>query len=196
MTTNDLQQEISIIKDMIDKTRGEFVQSGLLFIIPGILTVLTILIVHLLEQMELHSFSRPFLFGGIGSVIITSVFIGVREGMRDKVDSYAKNVFSQIWIALAIAMVITCFFFPLAAVYSWNSIGMFSFPILGIGFYMTGVIYKIKLIQWCSLVWWAGSCIMAVADSQYIAYLIIFIFLLGYILPGYLLNRQYKKRGN
>jgi len=194
MTKTDMQQEISIIKEMIDKSRNQFVQSGLLFIIPGIMIVFTLLLVHFLHQTEYHTFAQPLMIAGISAVIVTSIFIGVREGLRDKVQTYAKYVFSQVWLACGAAIAIVVFILPLSGEVPSQAAVILTFPILSIAIYLTGVIFKINLIRWSSLAWWLGMILMAVTENTYNPWLISLIFIFGYILPGILLNRQYKKQ--
>ena len=54
MNQAQVQQDISIIKEMIEKTRRETAESGFLFIIPGILCVLTVIIMSILERLNLR----------------------------------------------------------------------------------------------------------------------------------------------
>ena len=194
MNQGQVQQDISIIKEMIEKTRCETAESGYLFIIPGILCILTVIIMSLLNKSNLNHLSLPIFFSLLLLIVASSVFIGVKEGKKERVQTYTKRLFAHIWIACGLVCFITGFVLPFMNVYSWFFLSVIPFFVLGIGIYMTGVIYEIKSIQWCGLVWWIGAFLLAFVKSPWRIFIIITTFTLGYILPGLILSKQYKNR--
>jgi hypothetical protein len=194
MTQNQVQQEISIIKEMIEKTRRDTAESGLLFIIPGIVCILMILCIASLHVFEAKHLVKPVMFISMAVIALTSAYIGYREGKKAKVETYVKKIFGYLWMSIGISCGIFVLFFPLMGVYSWDMVGIISFVVLGIGFFVTGGLYELPLIQWCSLFWWIGASILPFTKGYTSMFLIIAIFLFGYILPGIIMNRQYKAR--
>ena len=194
MTENQLQQEITIIKEMIEKTRRDTAESGMLFIIPGILCVIMVLIMANLHWINAEYLIKPVMFTSMALIALTSAYIGYREGKKAKVETYVKKIFGAVWMAIGICCLILVLFFPLTGIYSWNLVGPVAFVVLGIGFFVTGSLYELPLIQWCSLVWWGGSCVLPFSKGYTSMFIIIAIFLFGYILPGIIMNRQYRVR--
>jgi hypothetical protein len=194
MTQIQLEQDLSIIKNMIEKTRRETAESGYLFIIPGILCILTVLIMSRLEAFALSHLARPIFLGLLGLIAATSAWIGIREGRKTRVQTYAKTIFAHLWIAVGVVCLIVGVLLPLLNVFPWSSQPVISFFVLGIGIYLTGVIYEIPGIKWCGVVWWLGAFILAFVTGPKRIALIIAIIVLGYILPGILLARQSKHR--
>jgi hypothetical protein len=194
MTQNQVQQEIAIIKEMIEKTRRDTAESGLLFIVPGILCILMILLMASLNWFNATHLAKPVMFISMAVITLTSIYIGYRESKKAKVETYVKKIFGALWIAIGASCCIFALFFPLMEVYSWNMVGVTSFVVLGIGFFVTGALHELPLIQWCSLFWWIGASALPFAKGYSSMFLIIAIFLFGYILPGLIMNRHYKTR--
>jgi hypothetical protein len=190
---DDMQfsRELATIKTMIERTRRETFVSGYLFIIPGILWIIAILIMGLLELTNLNNFEKPVGLATAAVLILSSLFLGFREGRSERVKSYATRLFVQIWSACGITAILSGILLPLLNVHP--SFGPFF--IIGIGFYMTGAIYELPLVQWCGCFWWIGACLFAFIPGPYRLVLWIALILLGYVLPGILLNRQYRKKG-
>jgi len=194
MTQIQLEQDLSIIKNMIEKTRRETAESGYLFIIPGILCILTVISMSLLNDFGLSHLARPIFLSLIGFIVLSSLLIGTHEGRKVRVQTYAKTIFAQVWIAVGVVCLLTGFLLPLLNVFPWSLQPIVPFFVLGIGIYLTGVIYEIRAIQWCGLVWWIGSFILPFVTGPMRVFLIVSIFTLGYILPGIILGRQSKNR--
>ena len=196
MNDSQLQQEIAIIKAMIERTRRETFVSGYLFIIPGILWIVGVLVLAMLEFIDTpHQLMRLSGFIAFSALIVSSAFISIREGRKERVKSYSKQLFGQLWGACGIAILIMAVLIPLLNVS--RSAGLFvPLIIIGIGFYMTGVIYELPLVQVCGFVWWIGPCLFAFVTGPSRLILWISLILFGYVLPGILLNRQYRlKKG-
>jgi len=136
MTQNQLQQEITIIKEMIEKTRRDTAESGLLFIIPGILCVVMVLLMANLHWFNAEYMIKPVMFTSMALIALTSAYIGYREGKKTKVETYVKKIFGTVWMAIGACCLILVLFFPLTGIYTWDLVGPIAFVVLGIGFFV------------------------------------------------------------
>jgi hypothetical protein len=194
MTQNQVEKEISIIKNMIEKTRRETAESGLLFIIPGIFLIFAIVVIRILESQRLDNWVLPALFIAMGLTAIISMYIGFKGDKTEKVTSYPKTLFANLWCACIVPFILIGVVFPLTHVLEWNVLPLFSFLILGIAIYMTGAIYELRLVQCCGAIFWIGACLLAYIEGPIRMVIVISVLFLGYVLPGYILNRTYKNR--
>jgi hypothetical protein len=195
MEQSQIRQEISIVKEMIEKTRRETAESGYFFIFIGIICSISPVVIGMLEQYNLNNMVLPALIiltiisGVIGYLVIS------REERNEKVKSYPKTVFYQLWFACGMTMLIMVFLFPFLKSYPWPAVPILVSLVCGIGLYLTGVIYELRFIQWFSTAWRAGACLMAVTEQGMPrAYIMSAIIIVGWVLPGLILNKQYKKR--
>ena len=195
MDQSQVQQEISIVKEMIEKTRRETAESGYFFIFIGIIASICPVGISLLEEYNLNNMVLPALIiltiisGIIGYLVVS------REERNEKVKSYPKTVFYQLWFACGMTMLMMVFLFPFLKAYPWSAVPVLVSLVCGIGLYLTGVIYELRFIQWFSMPWWAGACLMAIAEQGMPrAYIMSAIIIVGWVLPGLILNKQYKNR--
>ncbi len=194
MTHDQVQQELSIIKNMIEKTKREAAESGLLFIIPGIFIIISIVIIRILEAQRLDNLVLPALFIMMGLTAVISMYIGFKGSKAEKISSYPKTLFAKLWIACIVPFILIGVIFPLTDVFAWRILPVFSFIILGIAIYMTGAIYELRLVQYCGTIFWVGSCLLAYIEGPFRMVIVIAVMFFGYVLPGYILNRKYKNR--
>jgi len=194
MNNLELQQEISIIRKMIEKTRQETAESGHLFITLGIVWVLVTAAIGFLEVNAFYHLIWPVLIAALILTVVIGLMIGLHEGKKERVQSYARKIFASVWLAVAVTAILVSFVFPFTHVYDNHLVPVFVSPVLGIGFFLTGIIYESKVILYCSLSWWIGSALMAYLDGYARLYIMIGILIIGYILPGIVLNFRYKKK--
>ena len=196
MDTNQMQQEISIIKEMIEKTRRTTAESGHLLIFIGVFSALATLVIGMLEIYELNQFVMP----AIIIMAIVNAFIGyviaAKEGKNEKIKTYLKTIFWNIWMVCGLTAVLIVFLFPYLNLYPFKAVPVLVSMVMGIALFTTGTIFELRFVQWSSLAWWVGACIMAIIESPYKFIIMVVIILFGWILPGFLLNKQYKIRSS
>lgn len=194
MTPEQMQQEITTIKNMIDKTRRETAESGRLFIFMGIAAALFVLIISLLEINQLFNWVLPTMIG----LTILNGFIGYlvvgREVKREKVTAYPKTIVLSMMMICGFTVLLLTFLFPFLKVYSWHALPILVCLVFGIAVFMTGMIYELRFIQWFSLSWWAGAILMALYDGEFRFLIMIGTIIFGWIVPGLILNQKYKNR--
>ncbi len=194
MNQDQIQQELSVIKKMIEKTKRETAESGLFFIALGIFAAVATFAVGMLEFYNLNHLVLPALIlATVGSGVIGYLTLTKKEKV-EKVKSYPKTIFYGVFFACGISIILLVFLFPLLKVYPWSLIPPLTSMIMGIALFSAGVIFELRNIQWCSIVWWAGALVLALTEGQFRFLIMIAIILLGWVLPGFMLNRQYKKQ--
>jgi len=194
MNHDQIQQEISIIKNMIEKTKRETAESGHLFIFMGIASAVFVLVISLLELYKLFDLILPAM---ITLTIINGIigfFVVAKADKREKVKAYPKTIVLTLWIVCSMTILMLTFLFPFLKVYPLRALPVLVSLILGIAVFVSGVIYEMRAIQWLSLVWWIGACLMALSQSEFRFLIMIASIVIGWIIPGIILNKQYKNR--
>jgi hypothetical protein len=194
MNQVQLQQEIAIIRDMIEKTRRETAESGHLFIALGIIWVFVTGLTGFLEMTAADQLIWPVLAVALVLTIIIAVMIGLHEGRRERVESYPRKIFGSMWISVALSAILVSFVFPFTGVFDTHLVPVFVSPILGIGFFLTGILYDSRGIVYCSLSWWIGAILMAYISGSARLYIMMGVLITGYIVPGIILNIKYRQK--
>ena len=194
MNGASFQNEMSIIRNMIERTRRETFESGYLFIIPGIIWFLAIIVMGTLEMTGHAQIVHSWGWTAFVLIALASVFIGFWEGrkVKSQPQTYTRNLFGNLWVACGIVIVLIVFAVP----HMNDSTTVAPLLIIGIGFYVTGAIYELPLVQISGVIWWIGmSTLGFVAGPVRLPIWLALIFL-GFVLPGIVLNRQYRRQGN
>ncbi len=190
MNHDQIQQEISIIKSMIEKTRKETAESGHLFIFMGIASAFFVLVISFLELYRLNRLVLPAM------IVLTAIngIIGylVVAKATEKVKSYPKIVVTSLWLICGLTLLMMTFLFPFLKVYSFSALGTLVSMILGIAVFMTGIIYEMRFILWFSIAWWVGALLMALIEGEFRFLIMIATIIVGWIFPGIILNKRFK----
>lgn len=193
MTQDQMQQEISIIKNVIEKTRAEAADSGLLFMFIGIGCIAYVLIIMFMQYIRSDlvlpvMIGLSVIFGIIGFLIFN------RKEKKEKVKSYPKNVAHTIVVTCCLPGILTGFVFPLTNVYPFHISPIFMAIFFGIMQFSISVVYEIRYLLWAGLASWAGACVMAYSHGWIGGLTMIIILIIGFVIPGFMLNKQYKNR--
>ena len=194
MSTTQIQQDISIIKEMIEKTRKETAESGQFFIAIGLFSIIAAVAIGMLEYFRLNHLIIPLMIlmvvvnGLIGYLTVT------RKEKKEKVKTYHKTLLYNILFSCAVPAIMILFIFPLLKVYSWNLVPILISLIMGIIIYASGVILESRYLRWCSAAWWAASLLMVYVRNMPRILIMIAAIFLGWVLPGWLLRKQVQNR--
>lgn len=191
MEGEQFHEEMSIIRNMIERTRRETFQSGYLFIIPGTIFLISVLVMGILEMTGHAQVVRSYNWIPFVLIAVASLSIGLWEGNREKTKArtYTRRVFTHLWAACGLVIVLNAMVVPHMAytTVSW-------FLIVGIGFYVTGVIYELPLVQLSGVIWWIGMCSLGFIQGNIRLLIWVATIFFGFILPGIILNMQYRKQ--
>lgn len=192
MDINQLQQDISIIKEMIEKTRRQTANSGHLFIFIGVFSALATVGIGLLEIFSLQDFFIPLLI--LMAVVngITGYFIISNEEKKEKVKDYTRIFFWNVWMVCGLSALLIVFVFPFLNVYSFGAVPIITSVLMGIALFLTGVLFEMNVIKLSSLIWWVGAILLALYEGPYGFLIIVVVIVVGWLMPGLYLNRQYK----
>jgi len=196
MNPDQIQSEISIIKEMIAKSRREAAESGHFFVGIGVLGIVATPLIGLLESLHLDRLVLPvFVLMALISAAI-GYWTVARRAKTERVKSYPKSLCYQVLFACSIPALMIMFLFPILRVYPWNLVPVLTSLIMGIMVYSAGTIFEIRSIRWCGVSWWIGAVLMALSPGRpwiRISIMNLSLFI-GFILPGLILNRKYKAR--
>ncbi len=193
MDQNDVQQEIAIVRQMIEKTRRETAESGNGFIVMGLLCAIFPWAMGLLERFN----SKLFLPGIIGFIIICLIIgfiISAREKKKEKVKTYARAIQEKCLGVCGLVCIMVATLFPMLGAIPWSTVPIFISLLVGIMVYQTGIINDIESVARFGFLWFAAAIIMAIIPEDVVLAVISPLFLIGWVLPGFILKNKYGNR--
>lgn len=195
MKAEEVEKEIRLIKEMVEKTRFSTTGSGWYLIFWGSLVILAVAIMYLLNYLKMYQLIWVDWVVLMVLGVIVTVFMTRKYQRNSQVRSYAVENLGYLWSACGIAFFLVGFVLPLAGVYSYGVISILVSVIAGIAIFVSGGIYEWNFMKISGMIWWAAAIVMIFVQPEYRGLIFILATFFGYLLPGIIINRMYKKGG-
>lgn len=180
------KEQIAVIARMIETARNQ-VRKG-----DGFLLMLWdyIIFIASFTQFALWQFFRIeegyYTWWLIVVGVVASIWHRVKTSQTRKAITYTDSIVNYLWIGFSVCLI---------------SLGVFSYqfydavlPVIllfyGIGIFVTGGAYKFKPLILGGIICWVCAWIGFNVDGEWQLLLLSLAVLLGYIIPGHLVNRQ------
>jgi hypothetical protein len=162
MPSSDIQRamdDLKVVRHMIERTRKTTMESGILFIWWGFLS---------LVGVGLHyAFVAKGWFSQVGFIWSIFLIIGylgtylhLRAKHRSGVKSFIDRMIGTTWCACGISIIILTFVAPALDVFEWNHVPPMVTIILAAGIFITGMLYEWRALSTIAFLWWAGAVFM------------------------------------
>ena len=180
------QESLRVIRETIDLAKNEVRQDGFHFLLWGWLVAIASgadWYLAVIEHKEWHSMAWMIM------VVVGMPASFIREwrvGQHQKTQNVVRNWYSLVWLGYGISMVLAI---PMSVRAGFSPVP-FILILTGFATYMSGVLLKFKPLLMGAFVFWAGALwCMFLSNEQHLL-LQSGSAILGYLIPGYLLNRS------
>ena len=195
MDQNNVQQEIAIVREMIEKTRRETAESGNFFIVMGLLCSLFPWVMGMLAKGNSKLFMPAIIIFIIIGLIIGFI-ISARDEKKEKVKTYAKAIQEKCLGVCGLVCIMVVTLFPMLNAIPWSAVPIIISLLVGIMVFQTGIINELESVARFGFLWFAGAIAMAIIPEGIIQMAIISVlFLAGWVLPGLILKKKCSNRG-
>jgi len=137
----------------------------------------------------LHPAAWYIMFVGL----IVSVIRGVRERGK-KVRTYVDESLHNIWICLSVTWVLVVFIFIRKG--GWENCYTIFILMYSVGCYLTGKTLKFRPMVWGAMTCWGLAIVSTFVNYDANIVILALAILVSYIIPGYLMRREYIKTIN
>ena len=192
--TLDNEKQLAIISEMIASTRNRLSEDGFHVIFWGILIVISCLAQYIMIQffkMNHESNYVWLIMPAIGTPV--SIIYGYKQSKEQKVKTLIDEFYGYIWIGFLISL-LCVILISLAYKHSPTSFILVS---MGFAVFIAGAVLKFKPLILGAVVFWISSFLyFYVGESS--AQLLVFAgsVVLGYIIPGLMLRKEYKAQNH
>jgi hypothetical protein len=184
-------QALALIEDMIHSAKRDIKDNGFYYMFWGYLVFLSALTDYLLsiQQHEQHAliWAIAMPFGGIVSIIK-----GFKDKKKQQVVTYVDEMFKQLMVAFSISLVIVCFIMPMTQ-QNWRSFFPTLMVVYAFALYVSGGIIRFKPLQYGALAVWILGAAAFFVGYQYQLLILAAGVLLGFVIPGHMLNYKFKQ---
>jgi hypothetical protein len=182
------EESLIIIQQMINKSKQRLTDGSKYFMLWGFAVFACAIIQYFLLKNSFEHTQRIWLAMPI--LAILQLFLSLQDRKKEKVVSYNTQAIGSVWIALGIS------FFILAFLSSRISFSMFPFLILfyGIGTFITGRIIQFKPLVLGGIANFILCILITYVDGPEQLLVLALSVLVSYIIPGFLLKRDFNQQ--
>ncbi|TAE32696.1 MAG: hypothetical protein EAZ92_01395 [Candidatus Kapaibacterium sp.] len=187
------ENELAFIRNMMMQTRRRAVYSGLSYIAWGIYIAAAATGAFLVRHFEipikpLYIWLPVIAFGWVFTILHIR-----KTRSQARIETLAGRILAGVWTGLGIILSITGFIGGSTLLSNPNALTGVMCLCIGLGFYITGILYETAWLRWySSLGWWAGALLLFCFPSSYFMLILAALMLLFHTVPGIVLYRQWK----
>ena len=197
MEQNQLQDDIAYLRIMIDNNRRSLIDNGITYISAGIYVLIGVVVSYILDVNGLTKL-QPFLWLVLMALLIIINFIIQKKIQKKHVKkTFASKVFDATWFACGIPIAVISILFLTTGSISPTSFFIFISTILGIGYFLTGIINELRLMVILAFGWWLATILSIfwkyIGEEYQLALLFAGLIFLFEIIPGIIIYTKWKK---
>ena len=188
----EAQDDLAFVRKVIQDSRKIIVDDGMLYIVWGILVVIALAFEHVVVSFEFPFDAVWGWIGFIGFGYLYTFWFVVKRRSWPCARTFAGKILMAIWVACFIAMSILGF----VGYSSGAVVGVAPFlaTVLGIGYFLSGIVLSHSWIRNLAFAWWCGAIVMFLWSGSHNRELFGLMMILFQILPGILLYSRWKKQ--
>ncbi|MFC2084090.1 hypothetical protein ACFLS9_03455 [Bacteroidota bacterium] len=197
MEGNQIQEDIHFIKKMIENNRRTLVDNGIMFISTGVYVFVGSTISYILGiygKVDL----LPVLWICLMAILIVFNLIIQRKAAKEQTKkTFSSKIFSATWSACGIPIVIIAVLFFTTGKGSPQALFVSISSILGIGYFLTGVINDLKFMKVLAFGWWVGTVLSFlweyIGEEYQLSLLFAVLIFVLEIFPGIIIYKKWKR---
>ena len=194
MESKQAEQELSIIKTIMEDSRNIVLNNGWHYIFWAIIVSAALIANYIMLLIKLNgSYIGWMWFALMIGAAITASLWERRIDKRRPVKTFAGKMLGSLWFAGGIAMFMFGFIGSISGAYNSIYICPIISTVLGVTFYISGEIQQLKWQKLLSIGWWAGAIVLFMLPSVHTLLIFAIMLIVFQAVPGIILNRKYKK---
>jgi hypothetical protein len=193
MEKQQAELEINMIKKIMEDSRRIVIDDGVGYIIWGVLVMAGLIATYaaiISHNYQYIPWAWIILMGGGW---IYTIIINVKKERRRKIRTFAGKILGGLWISSGIAMTIIGFAGPGTGAISGYAVSPMISIVLGVAYFVSGIVYSQPWIRNLAIGWWAGAVLMLLWPGSYTLLVFAAMMALLQVLPGIILYHKFKK---
>ena len=181
------QESLVIIQQMMNKTKEQLFDNSNLFLLWGFAAFICTVAQYILIKINIQNSEAVWIAMPIIAVI--HIYIVIKQRSKIKVQTYNGNAISALWTAIGFAFISIVFF-------ASQKINILPTIILlyAIGTFVTGKIIDFKPLVIGGSICFLLSIVIAFIKDENQLLIMATAILISYIIPGFLLKKEYKNQ--
>lgn len=200
MENEHFQDDLQYVKSMIENNRRRLIDNGVNYITTAVFVGIGVIVSYFLgingKQNVLPYLWIPLI------IILVAANIFLQSKLEKKIvkRTFISKIFDAVWLACGIPIFIITLVYFLTASIQLSTLFILISAILGVGYYLTGVINELIFMKYLAYVWWIGTILSLLwnyigADYQ-LALLFSVLVVIQQAIPGIIIYRKWRRVNN
>lgn len=183
------EESFLVIQRMINQAKNNVSENGHLYLFWGWVIFFCSLLHFIVLEFDIIEHSeRVWMLAWAG--IIYQVFYIVKAGKKERVKTYASEITGYIWLAFAPAVIIITL--HIAKNHAWHTFSAIIPVLYATPTFLSGVVLRFKPLIVGGIACWLLSLVSLFVPLQYHLLLLAIAVIVAWIVPGYILKKQYQ----
>jgi len=192
--TTKAEEEISVIKHLMEDSRKAVVENGWHYIYWGSIVTAAIIANYLMIVYNISMFAQGMLwFFSMPAAAIVEGIIERKREKNERVKTFAGRLLNTLWSASGICMFILGFAGTLSGAYSAIMIFPLISIILGMAYLISGIIQSVKWLSFISVFWWSGAVLLLLFPGLHSMLIFAGMIICFQVAPGVIMFVQSKR---
>jgi len=190
------EQSLQVIQSMIEKAKNQFSENGHLYLLWG--WVVFVCSVAQFILLKIVQYEKHYYVWMLCWVAVIYQFYYLRkEQRRQQVKTYADKMVGFIWISFFVLMVLIGFSLGQAGETNYYKlIGPVFLALYGVPTFLCGILLRFRPLVTGGIGCWALSVLSHFIPYDYQLLLLAAAMIIAWIIPGYILKRNYQQQKN
>ena len=184
------KESLELITSMINKAKGRYSQNGVLYLLWGWL----IFTCCLIQFISIHFFNYPkayYAWYSTWILFLYQLYYMRKRKKSRKVRMYSGEIIGYVWLVFIITYALLIHI--LVYTKSYAAISPVILTVFGIPTFLSGIILKFKALKIGGICCWILALISPFVNYDYQYLLEAGALVAAWIIPGYMLNQNFKK---
>jgi hypothetical protein len=192
--TTKAEEEISVIKTIMEDSRKAVVENGWHYIYWGSIVTAAIIVNYLMVFYNVSKYAQGMLwFLSMPAAAIVEGIIERKREKHERVKTFAGKLINSLWTGAGVCMFILGFAGTVSGAYNANMIFPLISIVLGSAYLVSGIIQQVKWLSAISVFWWSGAVVLLLLPGMHSMLIFAGMLVCFQVLPGALLYVKSKK---
>lgn len=193
MEKQQAELEINIIKQIMEDSKKIAIDDGKAYIIWGVLVVIGLLGTYFLIFEKIFNYIGWLWIAVIGLGWIYTFIANFRKNPEKKVRTFAGKILGAVWVSCGIAMTMVGFVGTASGAIGAYTISPLMSVILGIAYFVTGIVYGQPWVRNLAIGWWLGAIVTFIWSGMNSLLVFAAMMTALQIIPGIIFYSKFKK---
>ncbi len=200
MEQAQFQEDLEYVKSMIENNRRQLLDNGINYITAAIFVSVGVVASYLLGINGKENL-LPYLWIPLVILLVgTNIYFQKKAEKKNVKRTFISKIFNAMWLSCGIPIFIITMLHFITGLISLPAMFISVSAIMGIGYFLTGVINELKFMIYLAFVWWGGTVLALlwayIGEDYQLALFFSVLVVIQQIIPGVIIFGKWRKAQN